>query len=89
MTQDIFGAEIKSCVACGSRNIKFWLTKKKVFVFKIFRCLSCGTAFLNPRSSKEYLEKIYKKSGQRLEEPISFKEVLIREKEYPNATVDA
>jgi len=89
MTKDIFKDEIKYCVACASRNIKFWLTKKKVFVYKIFRCLSCGTAFLNPRPTTKYLHNIYKHSGSGLRYPITLENVLNREREYPNATVDA
>lgn len=35
------------------------------------------------------MENIYQKSGHGLKQPITFSEVLIKEKEYPNAIVDA
>jgi 2-polyprenyl-3-methyl-5-hydroxy-6-metoxy-1,4-benzoquinol methylase len=83
--------KIEECIACKSKNIYLWLLKKDIekAIWNIYRCSECGTAFLNPRPTKEYLESMYAKSGHGLKEPITYSEVSMREREYPNAIVDA
>lgn len=44
---------------------------------------------MNPQPTKKFLASVYARSGHGLSEPISYPEVLRREEEYPNATVDS
>jgi len=86
----IFSPPFVLCPICGTESIKHWLTKEKnKEKFRIFKCAFCGSGFLNPPPTKEYLESIYHISGHGLMQPISFQQVMLGEAEYPNATVDA
>jgi 2-polyprenyl-3-methyl-5-hydroxy-6-metoxy-1,4-benzoquinol methylase len=80
-----------NCIACGSNKIVFWGSKERnEIMFRIDRCKNCGTGFMNPRPSFEYLiSEIYSTSGHGLEAPIALNAVLEAEREYPNATRDA
>ncbi|HAY21121.1 MAG TPA: hypothetical protein DCY27_02930 [Desulfobacterales bacterium] len=86
----MFNAKKIFCPACGGRNIGPWLKKEKSgIIYNIWKCSGCKTGFMNPQPTKEFLDSVYSFSGHGLMEPISYSEVLKREKEYPNATVDA
>jgi len=80
-----------NCIACGSNEIVFWGSKERNGItFYIDRCENCGTAFMNPRPSFEYLmSEIYSMSGHGLAAPITLDALLELEREYPNATRDA
>jgi len=80
-----------NCIACGSNKIVFWGSKERYGItFCIDRCENCGTAFMNPRPSFEYLmSEIYSTSGHGLVAPVAIDAILQSEREYPNATRDA
>ena len=95
-TTQTYGDVIYNCVACGADKIDFWRQKDYQFtegstakVFHIYRCKSCGTGFLNQPPHRQWLKSIYQYSGQALTQAISLDEVLVREVEFPNCTVDA
>jgi SAM-dependent methyltransferase len=90
------GPAITACVACGSTDIGHWKTKRFQYTegseleeFPIDRCGRCGTGFINPPPSPEWLREIYQYSGHALTGPTSLDEVMAREERFPNSTVDA
>jgi len=93
---EIYGDLIRECVACRAERISFWRQKNYQYTdsthrkeFHIYRCESCGTGFLNRPPHSQWLQEIYQYSGQALTKPITLEEVLAREVEFPNCTVDA
>ncbi|MDP3330864.1 MAG: class I SAM-dependent methyltransferase [Methylococcaceae bacterium] len=93
---EIYGDLIRECVACRAERISFWRQKSYQYTnsanrkeFHIYRCESCGTGFLNRPPHSQWLQEIYQYSGQALTKPITLEEVLAREVEFPNCTVDA
>lgn len=91
-----YGKLLHECVACGGSDIKFWRLKRFQYTksryeekFNIYRCSSCQTGFINRPPDMQWLKKIYQYSGQSLTQPISLEEVLARELEFPNCTLDA
>jgi len=80
-----------NCIACGLNEIVFWASKERNGItFCIDRCENCGTAFMNPRPSFEYLmSEVYSTSGHGLTAPITLDAILESERQYPNATRDA
>jgi SAM-dependent methyltransferase/ribosomal protein L37E len=94
--QDIYDVRLNKCVACGYPDIQFWKSKSYAYTtgrdetpFDIFRCRQCGTGFLNPPPSDSCLDAIYSFSGHGLREPMTFEEIMKREKQTPNSTIDA
>lgn len=92
----VYGELIQECVACGGKEIRFWRTKRfqytvgsKHQTFYIYRCQTCGTGFLNRPPHARWLESIYEYSGQALTRPACLEEILEKEAESPNCTVDA
>ena len=82
--------KIDSCVVCSSSNILYWMSKfKDGFEYRIFKCKECSCGFINPRPSDHDLILIYEKSGHGLMEPMQYNEIMRREEEFPNSTVDA
>jgi len=84
------------CPYCLSKDIYEWNQKSFSYtqngcsdLFSVFKCNFCGSGFLNPPPTKEYLSNIYKYSGHALSKPISLDEIIRKEKEFPNTTVDA
>ncbi len=91
-----FGRRLALCVACQGSRIDHWKQKTfaytagaRVTAFQIDRCGDCGTGFLNPPPSPDYLNSIYAYSGHGLTEPVSAESVLAAEAVFPNSTVDA
>jgi SAM-dependent methyltransferase len=91
-----FGPALSNCVACGSANSALWQTKAfaasartDVQAFNIFRCRNCGTGFLNPPPSADYLKKVYAVSGHGLTKAITLAEVEESERLFPNSSIDA
>lgn len=86
-----FAPRRSNCIACGSGLTFLWGSKRRNGVtFHIDRCKNCGTAFMNPRPTFEYLiSSIYSTSGHGLAAPITLDSLLELEREYPNATKDA
>ena len=88
--QNIFSNYLAACPACDSPTRRPWFHKEMDGVtFKLDRCCTCGTGFVNPRPSMEYLKSIYAKTGHGSKSLISFDEVMAGEIEFPNSTVDA
>ncbi|MDD5411003.1 MAG: class I SAM-dependent methyltransferase [Methylobacter sp.] len=92
----IYGDILRECVACRAEKIRYWRQKKFHYTqsasheeFLIYRCESCGTGFLNRPPHVKWLQSIYQYSGQALTQPITIEDVLARESEFPNCTVDA
>lgn len=80
----------KNCVACESSDIRFFYNKKKNDKeYSIWKCKNCGSGFLNPCPTQDFLKDIYSRSGHGLIKPISFHDVLSAEKDFPNSTIDA
>jgi len=93
---EIYGEVLHECVACGAEKIRYWRQKDFHYTensthseFHIYRCETCGTGFLNRPPHAKWLQAIYQYSGQALTQPIALEEVLAREAEFPNCTVDA
>jgi len=91
-----YGELLHECVACGGSEIRFWRLKRFQYTksryqekFNIYRCAHCQTGFINQPPDMQWLKKIYQYSGQSLTQPISLEEVLARELEFPNCTLDA
>lgn len=83
---------LDSCPACDSRKIHPWRRKERDGVqFRLWKCSTCGTGFMNPQPSEHYLEFIYSQAGHGIKKKTSatIEEILAGEAEYPNATVDA
>ncbi|WP_446810109.1 class I SAM-dependent methyltransferase [Methylomonas sp. 2BW1-5-20] len=96
MTTETYGDVLHACVACGAEKIGFWRQKDYLYTdstsskaFRIYRCACCGTGFLNQPPHRQWLQAIYKYSGQALTQAITLDEVLLREQVFPNCTVDA
>lgn len=92
----LYGEILQECVACGGKEIRFWRSKHFQYTektrhgrFDIYRCSRCGTGFLNHPPHVQWLRSIYQYSGQALTRPATLDEVLAREAESPNCTVDA
>jgi SAM-dependent methyltransferase len=87
--------QLSHCVACNSETIYFFDERQSRGIniekvnFNLFKCKTCGCIFINPRPSSEFLERIYSKSGHGLKALISVEDVLMQEKEYPNAFIDS
>ncbi len=90
MDETFFGSSVDKCIACNNSNFDLWVQKSGPDgnIFNICRCSSCGSGFLNPRPASEYLKRIYQFSGHGSSRPLSVDEILDREREYPNSTVD-
>ena len=93
---EVYGDKLRECVACGAEQIRYWRQKDFHYTentshkeFHIYRCECCGTGFLNRPPHTQWLQSIYQYSGQALTQAISLKEVLKKEDEFPNCTVDA
>lgn len=91
-----YGELLHSCVSCGCERIRYWRDKRYQYtrgdtekVFQIYRCQRCGTGFLNQPPHPRWLQSIYQYSGQALTQPVSLADVLGREVEFPNCSVDA
>jgi len=85
-----FDKRLNSCVACGSLEIFYWKSKYEANIgYNIFKCNKCSCGFMSPRPSDHELFKIYEKSGHGLEKPVHYDEIIRREEEFPNSTVDA
>lgn len=57
--------KLDNCPVCGQADIKFDFSKYDEYFkqeFNIFRCLSCGLYFVNPRIDKIYLYQLYNSS---------------------------
>ena len=81
---------LAACPACDSPIMQSWLTKEMGgLTFKLDRCCVCGTGYVNPRPSLEYLKSIYSITGHGSKSLTSFDEVMAAEIEFPNSTVDA
>jgi SAM-dependent methyltransferase len=96
VNQNIYDRKLNQCVACGHPDIQFWKSKSYAYSigrdetpFDIFRCRQCGTGFLNPPPSDSCLDTIYSFSGHGLQEPLTFEEIIKREKQSPHSTIDA
>ena len=96
MTTETYGDVLHECVACGAQKISYWRRKSFQYTvgenakeFHIYRCACCGTGFLNQPPDRQWLKAIYQYSGQALTESIALKNVLDRERAFPNCTVDA
>ena len=68
-----FGEHFQTCIACGSPAISPWREKRfaasarsDIQTFSIFRCADCGSGFLNPPPSAEFLREVYAVSGHGL-----------------------
>lgn len=92
----VHGETLSRCVACGSAKIRFWARKGYAYTlanfadnFDIFRCMDCGTGFLNPPPSVGHLADIYSRSGHALSSSVTLREVMAWEQNFPNSTVDA
>ncbi|MDD5034712.1 MAG: class I SAM-dependent methyltransferase [Methylococcaceae bacterium] len=92
----IYGEALQECVACGGKTIRFWRSKRFQYTesqnqeeFRIYRCARCHTGFLNRPPHRQWLNSIYRYSGQALTRPISLDEVLAREARFPNCKLDA
>lgn len=92
----IYGDALHNCVSCGSDQIGYWRQKNHQYtrndtqkIFHIYRCQRCGSGFLNQPPHPQWLQTIYQYSGQALTQPISLAEVLAREAEFPNCSLDA
>jgi 2-polyprenyl-3-methyl-5-hydroxy-6-metoxy-1,4-benzoquinol methylase len=93
---EIYGDILRECVSCGGEKISYWRQKNFQYTqsanhkeFHIYRCESCGTGFLNRPPAVQWLQAIYQYSGQALTQAITLADVLAREAEFPNCTVDA
>ncbi|TRW91215.1 class I SAM-dependent methyltransferase [Candidatus Methylobacter oryzae] len=93
---EVYGDILRECVACGGQKIRYWRQKHFQYTegtshkeFHIYRCECCGTGFLNRPPHVKWLQSIYQYSGQALTQEITLAEVMAREKEFPNCTVDA
>lgn len=91
-----YGQILHTCVSCAGENIQYWRHKNYQYtqgdteqVFQIYRCKSCGTGFLNQPPHPQWLQTIYQYSGQALTQPVSLADVLDREVEFPNCSIDA
>jgi SAM-dependent methyltransferase len=87
------------CVACQSTNVLPWFIKRSAVDGKdypIVRCAACGSAFVHPRPTAEYLEQYYSGVGSShavlvdvASEENSYQKVLSDEAAFPNSSVDA
>lgn len=87
------------CIACQSAKFTAWFSKpSKVDAkeYPIFRCASCGSAFVVPRPTPEYLEQYYsgKESSHAIavdieSETSSYERVLANEAAFPNSSIDS
>ncbi|MBS3954492.1 MAG: class I SAM-dependent methyltransferase [Methylomicrobium sp.] len=91
-----YGEVLHECVACKAEEISYWRRKNFHYTenahheeFHIYRCNSCGTGFLNRPPHLVWLQSIYQYSGQALTQSVTLEDVLAREAEFPNCTVDA
>lgn len=85
-----FEEPLTRCPICYSSEIFLWKCKTCGSTkHSIYICKKCSGGFLNPRPSDDTLRKIYNISGHGLTEKITCNEVLEREKEFPNSTIDA
>lgn len=87
---NLFDQQFSKCVVCESTSIVLWKKKENNgIIYDIYRCLDCQSGFLNPRPTLDWLKSIYTKSGHGLAKPITLREVLHHESEFPNTTIDA
>jgi len=82
--------KILSCPACGSSVKKPWLRKEVAGVrFNLDKCSACGTGYVNPQPSADFLKSIYACIGHGSKSLTSLDQVMASEVEFPNSTVDA
>ena len=93
---ETYGDILRECVACKAEKIRYWRQKNFHYTestshkeFHIYRCECCGTGFLNRPPHLNWLKSIYQYSGQALTKPVALADVLAKEAEFPNCTVDA
>ncbi|MDD5126292.1 class I SAM-dependent methyltransferase, partial [Methylovulum sp.] len=91
-----YGDVLHECVACHAGKIRYWRQKNFHYTqaaqhkeFHIYRCENCGTGFLNRPPTMQWLKAIYQYSGQALSQAVTLEQVLAKEAEFPNCTVDA
>ena len=87
------------CVACQSTNVAPWFIKRSAVDgrdYPILRCRACGSAFVYPRPTADYLEQYYSGDGSShailvdvTSEENSYQKVLADEVAFPNSSVDA
>ena len=88
-----------SCLFCTSANTLFWHKHHSDAdgkSYDIFKCKACGSGFVYPPPSEEYLESFYSSglnphggSFDKHNMEFHFKKIVESESEYPNSTVDA
>ena len=86
------------CPFCSSKKTNFWFDYPldiKINTYPIFKCRDCKSAFVYPPPSEESLSKYYSsdlnghiKNFQKSDLK-NLESVMLEEKIYPNATVDA
>ena len=82
------------CIVCHHNSCSFWFKHEKNF--DIFLCDKCGSGFVYPPPSLEFLENFYHSQENSMTDPLenvsaveNYKSVLLEEEEYPNSTLDA
>jgi 2-polyprenyl-3-methyl-5-hydroxy-6-metoxy-1,4-benzoquinol methylase len=84
------GHNIVSCPACGSSVKQPWLSKEVAGVrFNLDKCGACGTGYVNPQPSADFLKSSYACTGHGSKSLTSLDKVMAAEVEFPNSTVDA
>lgn len=93
---EIYGEVLQACVCCGGEQISYWREKQFQYThnvqseaFRIYRCRTCGSGFLNQPPHPQWLQAIYQYSGQALTQAVSLERILAREAEFPNYRIDA
>jgi SAM-dependent methyltransferase len=88
-----------ACLACGTPKLSAWFTKLSAIdrrTYPFSRCASCGSVFVVPRPTPEYLEAYY--SGATSSHAVAlgttsdvggYKKVLADEAAFPNSSVDS
>ncbi len=80
---------VEFCPICSS-GFEPWRTKSTPCGdFRIVRCVGCGFAFVNPRPSLDYLREFNSEAGHGDSQIRSIADLLKREREYPNSSLDA
>jgi 2-polyprenyl-3-methyl-5-hydroxy-6-metoxy-1,4-benzoquinol methylase len=88
------------CCVCNAVKSSYWFTKQSILrdgkSYQIFRCSQCGSAFVNPKPSTEYLEQYYNSAAQShavgvtsLNAGEGLRKVLHDEETFPNSVIDA
>lgn len=74
-----------NCRVCGASSAS-WRAKNG---YSIFRCSSCGFAFVYPYLGLEEIRAYYSSSGHKASARVTTEAALAAEREFPNSTVDA